>query len=108
VRELTGGDGVDAAIDAAGGGVLGELVSLTGDPGRVVTIADFDGAAVHGVTASGRNSAFYGLVAIAELLERGAYRPAPVEVYRLSDVAAAQARSEAGHLGAVKLVLSVD
>ncbi|WP_249009876.1 NADP-dependent oxidoreductase [Conexibacter sp. DBS9H8] len=108
VREMTDGRGVDAAVDAAGGGVLGDLVALTGDPARVVTIADFDGAGDHGVTASGQNSAFYGLTAVAELLDRRAYRPPAVEVHPLAEVATAQARSEAGHLGAVKLVLSLD
>ena len=38
-------DGVDAALDAHGGGALPALVELAGGPERVVTIADFQGAA---------------------------------------------------------------
>ncbi|MGH2868648.1 MAG: alcohol dehydrogenase catalytic domain-containing protein, partial [Solirubrobacteraceae bacterium] len=34
-------DGVDAALDAAGGGALPALVALTGRPERVITIADY-------------------------------------------------------------------
>ena len=58
-------DGVDAALDAAGAGVLAESVALAGGPGRVVTIADRRSAAAHRVTYS------RGLVArvpIAEVL----------------------------------------
>lgn len=33
--------GIDAAIDVAGSGIIPELVALTGDPGRVVSIADW-------------------------------------------------------------------
>ena len=37
-------DGVDAALDVAGSGVLPELIELAGGPEHVVTIADFGGA----------------------------------------------------------------
>ena len=36
--------GVDLALDVAGSGVLPELVQLTGDADRVVTVADVLGA----------------------------------------------------------------
>ncbi len=34
-------DGVDAALDVAGSGIISDLVELTGDPRQVVSIADF-------------------------------------------------------------------
>jgi NADPH:quinone reductase-like Zn-dependent oxidoreductase len=43
VRELAP-DGVDAALDAAGGGALPALVEVTGSRERVVTIADYTGS----------------------------------------------------------------
>ena len=43
VRELAP-DGVDAALDAAGGGALPALVELAGGADHVVTIADYAGA----------------------------------------------------------------
>src|SRR6202044_3382919 len=43
-------DGVDAALDVAGSGVLPELIELAGGPEHVVTIADFAGARAHGGT----------------------------------------------------------
>jgi hypothetical protein len=45
-------DGVDAALDVAGSGVLPELIELAGGPEHVVTIADFGSAQEHGVRFS--------------------------------------------------------
>ena len=45
-------DGVDAALDVAGSGVLPELIDLAGGPQNVVTLADIDGAKQHGVRFS--------------------------------------------------------
>src|ERR1700734_3527461 len=49
VRALAPG-GVDLALDAAGSGVLPELIGLAGGPGSVLTVADFAGARAHGGT----------------------------------------------------------
>ena len=51
VRSLAPG-GVDRALDAAGSGVLPELIELAGGPEQVVTIADFGGAQKYGVRFS--------------------------------------------------------
>ena len=50
-------DGVDAALDVAGSGVLPELIELAGGPEHVVTIADFGGAREHGVRFSSGDAA---------------------------------------------------
>jgi NADPH:quinone reductase-like Zn-dependent oxidoreductase len=42
-------DGVSAALDIAGSGILPELIELAGGPKHVLTIADFGGALEHGV-----------------------------------------------------------
>src|SRR6202022_3182825 len=52
VRELAP-EGVDAALDAAGGGALPALVELAGGPEHVVTIADYAGAQETGARFSG-------------------------------------------------------
>src|SRR6202451_1240265 len=44
--------GVDLALDAAGSGVLPELIELAGGPEHVVTVADFGGAQEYGVRFS--------------------------------------------------------
>jgi NADPH:quinone reductase-like Zn-dependent oxidoreductase len=103
-------DGVDAVLDTAGAGVLGESVALAGGPERVVTIADRRRAAAHGVTYS------RGLVArvpmaevFAELLPALVDGRVAVHVaHRLPLAEAAQAHriSEAGHPGG-RIVLTV-
>jgi NADPH:quinone reductase-like Zn-dependent oxidoreductase len=103
-------DGVDAVLDAAGAGVLGESVALAGGPERVVTIADRRHAATHGVTYS------RGLVARLPMAEVfGALLPALVDrrvavhvAHRvpLTDAARAHRISEAGHPGG-RIVLTV-
>src|SRR3954464_1918029 len=45
-------DGVDLAFDTAGKGAIPDLITLTGDPAKVATIADF-GAAALGVKVTG-------------------------------------------------------
>ncbi len=45
-------DGVDAALDVAGRGVLPALIDLAGGPQNVATLADIDGAKRHEVRFS--------------------------------------------------------
>ena len=102
-------DGVDRALDAAGSGVLPELIELAGGPERVVTIADFEGAQQHGVRFSRGDTgrALYALSEIGELIESGRFSLPVVQAFPLAEVAEAQRVSEDGH-GRGKLVLLVD
>jgi NADPH:quinone reductase-like Zn-dependent oxidoreductase len=102
--------GVDVALDAAGGGALPELVALTGDPGRVVTIADFPGAQQTGVRFSGgmgAERADHALREIVPLIESGAFHLPVAETFPLQEAGEAQRRGESGHAPG-KLVLLVD
>jgi NADPH:quinone reductase-like Zn-dependent oxidoreductase len=88
---------VDAALDLAGSGVLRELVALTGDPDKVITIADL-GAAEAGVRFSGEEEdPRQALAEAADLVARGRLRIPVEKVYTLDEAAAAQADSRAGH-----------
>ncbi|MEU5862462.1 NADP-dependent oxidoreductase [Nonomuraea sp. NPDC047529] len=107
VVPVTYGDGleqrlpgpVDRVLDASGRGEVGLSVGLTGDPDKVLTIADPAGAAEHGVRFStGKGGTFP-----ADVLPR-----VPVaEVFPLERAADAHRRSQDGHfLG--KLVLDAE
>ncbi|MFF0410357.1 NADP-dependent oxidoreductase [Kitasatospora sp. NPDC004745] len=88
---------VDAALDLAGSGVIRELVELTGDPGRVVSIADL-GAPEHGVRFSGTAGSVPAALAEAvRLIARGALHIPVEKSYPLADAAAAHVDSQAGH-----------
>lgn len=94
VRRL--GD-VDAALDLAGSGVLRDLVELTGDPGKVVSIADL-AAPEFGVRFSGvAGSVPDALAEAVDLIARGKLHIPVEKSYPLAEAAAAHIDSQAGH-----------
>ncbi len=108
VRELAPG-GVDAALDAAGGGALPALVELARGPERVVTIADYEGARETGARMSGgpgAQRAVHALHDIGPLIETGQFSLSVAQTFPLADIAQAHRLSEAGHVRG-KLVLLV-
>jgi NADPH:quinone reductase-like Zn-dependent oxidoreductase len=108
LRELAP-DGVDAALDAAGGGALPALVELAGSPERVVTVADYAGAEATGVRFSGGMGtarAVHALTDIGELIESGRFTLTVAQTFPLDEIAEAHRLSETGHVRG-KLVLLV-
>jgi NADPH:quinone reductase-like Zn-dependent oxidoreductase len=88
---------VDAALDLAGSGVIRELVELTGDPRKVVSIADL-GAPEHGVRFSGVAGSMPDALAEAgDLIARGKLHIPVEKSYTLAEAAAAHRDSQAGH-----------
>ena len=88
---------VDAALDLSGSGVLRELVELTGDPEKVISIADL-GAPEHGVRFSGvAGSVPDALAEAVDLIARGRLHIPVEKAYPLADAAAAHIDSQAGH-----------
>ena len=101
-------DGVDAALDVAGSGVLPELIELAGGPEYVVTIADFGGAREHGVRFSSGDAgrAVHALGEIGELIESGRFSLPVARTFPLAEIAQAHRVGEDGHVRG-KLVLVV-
>jgi NADPH:quinone reductase-like Zn-dependent oxidoreductase len=99
-------DGVDAALDVAGSGVLPELIELAGGPEHVVTIADFGGAQEHGVRFSRGDAgrAVHALAEIGELIESGRFSLPVARTFPLAEIAQAHRAGEDGHVRG-KLVL---
>jgi NADPH:quinone reductase-like Zn-dependent oxidoreductase len=101
-------DGVDAALDVAGSGVLPELIELAGGPEHVVTIADFGGAQEHGVRFSSGEAgrAVHALAEIGELIESGRFSMQTPRTFPLAEIAEAHRVGEDGHVRG-KLVLVI-
>ena len=101
-------DGVDAALDVAGSGVLPELIELADGSEYVVTIADFAGAQELGVRFSSGDAgrAIHALAEIGELIESGRFALPVAQTFPLAEIAAAHRVSEDGHVRG-KLVLLV-
>ena len=102
-------DGVDAALDVAGSGILPELIELAGGPEHVVTIADFAGAREHGVRFSSGDGgrALHVLAEIGALIEAGRFSLPVARTFPLAGIADAHRAGEDGHARG-KLVLTMD
>ena len=95
---------VHGGVDTAGKGSVRDLIELTGDPARVVTIADF-GAGDLGVhVTSGGGGQPARLAQIAGLLADGRLRMPVAGSYPLDRIGDAYAESAGGHVRG-KLVL---
>lgn len=99
-------DGVDLAFDTAGQGGVPDLITLTGDPARVATIADF-GAAALGVkvTGGGDFRAAQALGEAAELIEAGRLRLTVAQTFTFAQAGEAHRVSQDGHVRG-KLILT--
>ena len=99
--------GIDAVFDVAGHGFAATAIELTGDPSRVLTIADFEAASLGIRTSTGRG--LPGAAAFAPLLPlaaAGGFRTEISRTFPLADLAAAHALSETGHLRG-KIIVTV-
>jgi NADPH:quinone reductase-like Zn-dependent oxidoreductase len=91
-------DAIDAVFDTTGAGLLGDAVALTGDPAKVITVADHH-AAEYGVRFTGADPADRAPEALPELAALAAKGELQVPIgrsYRLGDAARAHADLEAG------------
>jgi NADPH:quinone reductase-like Zn-dependent oxidoreductase len=104
VRALA--DRVDAGFDTAGKGAVRDLIELTGDPAKVVSIADF-GAAELGahVTSGGEGRSWHALQQAADLYTAGRFSLPVAQTFAFADAAEAHRLSEDGHVRG-KLVLT--
>jgi NADPH:quinone reductase-like Zn-dependent oxidoreductase len=96
---------VDAALDLAGSGVIGELVELTGDADKVVSIADLS-APEFGVRFSGAaGSVTEALTEAASLIAQGKLHIPVDKSYPLAEAAKAHIDSQAGHTRGRRVIL---
>jgi NADPH:quinone reductase-like Zn-dependent oxidoreductase len=103
-------DGVDRAIDAAGGGALPALVELAGGPENVITIADYQGSQDTGVRMTGGATderAWYALQLAADLINEDRFSLPVAQTFGLDEIAEAHRLSETGHVRG-KIIVLVD
>jgi NADPH:quinone reductase-like Zn-dependent oxidoreductase len=105
VRDLTDAP-IGGGLDLVGHGGVPELIALTGDPGKVVTIADYGAAQQGAIVSTGSDPANYALGEVAGLAENGRFKPVVEEALPWAEAPAAHQRSQDGHVRG-KLVLTV-
>jgi NADPH:quinone reductase-like Zn-dependent oxidoreductase len=100
-------DGIDAALDIAGSGIIPELIALTGEPSKVLSIADFS-APEHGAQVSGTGiNRADACAEAARLFTEGAFSIPVEKTFPLEEAAAAQAANAAGHtVGKIVVVIA--
>ncbi|KIA66763.1 NADP-dependent oxidoreductase [Nocardia vulneris] len=102
VREL---GTVDAALDLNGAGVIRGLLDLTGDPDKVVTIADLE-APMLGIRFAGvGGSMTEALAETVDLISREKLYIPVAQSYSLADAATAHTDSQAGHTRGRRVLL---
>ncbi|GAB2550084.1 NADP-dependent oxidoreductase [Nocardia heshunensis] len=96
---------IDAALDLTGTGVLPGLLALTGDPDKVITIADLE-APMLGIRFAGVGGSMpEALSATVDLIARGRLTIPIDRSYPLADAATAHADSKSGHTRGRRVLL---
>lgn len=107
VRELAP-EGVDAALDLAGSGIIPELIGIVGDPSRILSAADLSAAQYGAKFCYGPPKNPERIFAdVARLCSNGLFRLHVERVFPLEQTAEAQELSAKGHVTG-KLIISVD
>lgn len=100
-------DGVQGALDIAGSGIIPDLIAITGEPSRVLSIADIT-APEHGVrTSFDPRDATPALEQAAALHAAGTFTLPVERIFPLDQIAAAHELSAQGHVTG-RLVITID
>ncbi|MBB3655672.1 NADPH:quinone reductase-like Zn-dependent oxidoreductase [Rhizobium sp. BK650] len=105
IRQLAP-NGIDAALDVAGSGIIPELIAITGDPARVLSVADFSAEEYGAKFSRGPPRGPERVLAdVARLYSKGLFRLHIERSFPLEQTAEAQVISAAGRVTG-KLIIS--
>lgn len=99
-------NGVDAALDIAGSGVIRELIELTSEPARVLSIADFSAPSYGAQVSTTFSDAAEAFAEAARLFAEGKFHLPVEKTFPLAQAGEAQAANAAGHTVG-KLIVTV-
>lgn len=106
VRQLAP-QGVDAALDLAGSGIIPELIEIVGDPSHVVSVADFSAPQYGAKFSRGPSKDLERILTdVARLCSEGHFRLHVGRTFPLEQTREAQEVSSKGHVTG-KLIISV-
>lgn len=92
-------EGIDAALDVAGSGIIPELIAIAGDPTHVLSVADFSAEEYGAKFSHGPPKEPQRVLAdVARLYSRGLFRLRIEQVFPLERTAEAQIVSAAGRV----------
>lgn len=90
-------EGIDGALDLSGAGVISDLIALTGDPARVISIADFTAPRLGARISTGATRTTNPRDGFAEATALPGFALHIEHRYSLDEVRAAHQAAEAGH-----------
>jgi NADPH:quinone reductase-like Zn-dependent oxidoreductase len=90
-------EGVDAAIDVAGSGVVPDLITLTGKPSKVLSIADFGASTLGALVSTDSEDPPAAFAEVARLYTEGVLRIPVGRAFPMTEAGAAHAAAQAGH-----------
>ncbi|WP_432037132.1 NADP-dependent oxidoreductase [Streptomyces cucumeris] len=97
---------VDASLDLAGSGVIPELINLTGNPQKVISIADLSAPEL-GVRFSGTAGSMpEALTIAADLIARGKLHIPVEKSYTLTQATTAHTDSQTGHTRGRRVIIT--
>lgn len=99
-------DGVDAVLHLSGAGIMPELIGLTGEPGRVLSLADYTATQYGALVSQQPTNPKAALAEATALITDGALRIPVQEAFTLETAAKAHEASQAGHV-AGRFVIAV-
>ncbi|HEY0257325.1 MAG TPA: zinc-binding dehydrogenase, partial [Candidatus Methylacidiphilales bacterium] len=100
-------NGVDAALDLAGSGIIPELIEIVGDPSRVLSVADFSAEQYGAKFSHGPPKDPERIFAdVARLCSEGRFHLRVDQTFPLEQTAEAQEISARGHVMG-KLIISI-
>ena len=91
-------DGVDAALDLAGSGVIPDLIELTGEPAKVLSIADFTAPEKGAQVSTGAVNQNAAYAEAARLSSAGELSIPVQQAFPLEQAAQAHSLSQDGHV----------
>ena len=96
--------GIDAALDIAGSGVVPDLIELTGDATKVLSIADFSAPGYGALVSTDPVNRADAFREVARLFSAGAFHLPVAQRYALTQAADAHRDSATGHVAGRRVV----
>lgn len=91
-------EGIDAALDLAGSGIIPDLIELTGEATKVLSIADFSASSYGAQVSNTFSNAADAFAEAARLFSEGAFHIPVEKTFKLAEAGDAQAANAAGHV----------
>jgi len=100
-------NGVQAAVDIAGSGILPDLIEITGDPTKVLTLGDFSADKYGAKSSFVPRNLTQSLQKAVKLFETGQFTLPVAAVFSMNQIAQAQELSAGGHAKG-RIIIKID